>query len=95
MIVKDQAMFLIGAQEHYECKCGRPKVWHKKYILPHSAGPYSVPRFGPGPTYQLLPEVDWKFGPDGGLNAAFIGALVQSVQQVNVSVLCSHFGLCV
>lgn len=90
MIVKAQAMLLIGATKYDSpSRLGHKttKVWHAKYVLPHSARPTALPRFGPAPQRWLYLEVNWKYGPDEDLNAQFIRALAESVAEVEVSVL--------
>lgn len=91
MIVKAQAMLLVGAIKYVapmSFGLGRPKVWQTKYTLPHSPGPNALPRFSP--TGLLLYDINWKYSPANDLNAKFIRALVQSVEQIDVSLLLLH-----
>lgn len=75
-------MLLIGAVKgNKKNRVRNRQVW----ILPHTPGPYTLPRFHPR-SGRLYFEINWKKGPRDGLNTQFINALVSAVQAAGVSV---------
>ncbi|KAF7973004.1 hypothetical protein HWV62_16380 [Athelia sp. TMB] len=82
VIVKDQAMRLIGARKSQKKFKSRTM---NEWILPHTPGPYSMPRFR-WPDGQLCLEVDWKKSGKYDLNAEFIEAVVLAVQATGAKV---------
>ncbi|KAF7976663.1 hypothetical protein HWV62_6003 [Athelia sp. TMB] len=76
VIVKEQAMLLIGAQKSQrKTRLRTLKGW----ILPHTPRPHALPRFC-SQTGRLYLEINWKKGSGDELNTEFINALVLAVQ---------------